>query len=543
MTTYPIATESQADFQADAAGNRSTHADELGRIVGTWINLKHRGAKCDGLSDDTTVWQDCLAEVKAAGGGTLLHPGGISCVDSASLVVDFSGLRLIGMGRHRSLVKGTGAGLDLFQIGAGGIYYFSMEHMGAVCDSTAGTIFAQQGFVAMSSWTDVYMEQNNPAERIYHNPDAEDYVDNIWLNFEMQHVAGASVSPFVLYGTTGANNANTWQRGRVTYSSGTTPFFVVENDVAPGNNYAYDNEWRGITAEVCPGGVIALKGCFGSVLDHVSLWDSGTMANDAVFVGASASGTGSVATTIIDYGRRSTPLGGHYDIKLETGNVRHTTIINALDASQNSLAIDGGSTTGQLVGALPSVFHNQNAFNIQGDIAAVPVRYPSWARPDATTVPIGGMIYDTDTLRPYFTDGTDWLNALGALDDWVTYSPTLAGSGWAIGDGTITGKHMTLGSLVFWRVSIEFGASSTFGGSAAPTVSLPSTAAAFLFQQVSGVDTGSNNYQLAALPATSTKVACCVAGTNGVISNVTATSPFTWTNGDILSVFGIYEAA
>jgi hypothetical protein len=55
---------------------------------------------------------------------------------------------------------------------------------------------------------------------------------------------------------------------------------------------------------------------------------------------------------------------------------------------------------------------------------------------------------------------------------WTTYTPTLAGTGWAIGNGTIVGRAKITPDLVHLLVKLTFGSSST-SGVTTPTLSLP----------------------------------------------------------------------
>ena len=132
-----------------------------------------------------------------------------------------------------------------------------------------------------------------------------------------------------------------------------------------------------------------------------------------------------------------------------------------------------------------------------------------------------------------------------SLGAWTTYTSTLSGTGWAIGDGTITAKYAQIGKTVHFRTSATFGSTSTYGASAAPRLSLPVANAANLTINGKAIvnRAGAVYYMWHANGLTSTTVQPFMTDANGLVSNPTATSPFTWVAGDVLTIVGSYEAA
>jgi hypothetical protein len=63
-----------------------------------------------------------------------------------------------------------------------------------------------------------------------------------------------------------------------------------------------------------------------------------------------------------------------------------------------------------------------------------------------------------------------------SLGAWTAYTPTLGGTGWAIGDGTAYGHYCRVGKIVHFRVLITLGATSTAGAGVA-TITGPVTSA------------------------------------------------------------------
>jgi len=135
-----------------------------------------------------------------------------------------------------------------------------------------------------------------------------------------------------------------------------------------------------------------------------------------------------------------------------------------------------------------------------------------------------------------------------SLGAWTAYTPTLGGTGWAIGDGTVLGAYCQIGKVVFFRASVTFGSTSTFGAAAAPTVSLPvagRTGVAMNYS-FSGrcIDTSlSVNYLPAVTAASTTAVQLFSLGTSGATTAFSATSPVTWASTDVFYVNGVYEIA
>lgn len=168
----------------------------------------------------------------------------------------------------------------------------------------------------------------------------------------------------------------------------------------------------------------------------------------------------------------------------------------------------------------------------------MPGRLEIYTTPDGSTTPVERIRINNAGLIT--GSGT----SLGA---WTAFTPTLGGTGWAIGDGGATGAYCQVGKIVVFRVRIAFGATSTYG-STNPTISLPVTAVtgtggAF---NVSGkmfdTSTGLQYLAFPLLTSTTTFQVCSI-GTLGVQATTNATTPFTWANTDELYIYGTYQAA
>lgn len=129
---------------------------------------------------------------------------------------------------------------------------------------------------------------------------------------------------------------------------------------------------------------------------------------------------------------------------------------------------------------------------------------------------------------------------------WTTYTPTIGGTGWAVGNASITASYQQIGKTVHVRVNVAFGSTSTFGSSASPTFTLPVTASSSSASQ-SGVlfcETGSSRYMGAiAVTSTSAATAYRISSSSGLLSTINSANPFTWASGDAIRFNLTYEAA
>jgi len=163
---------------------------------------------------------------------------------------------------------------------------------------------------------------------------------------------------------------------------------------------------------------------------------------------------------------------------------------------------------------------------------------------------------DTDLVK----DGALAIRTLGngidtsigtGLLAWQSYTPTLGGTGWAIGNGSRSGYYCKLGKIVQFQIRIIFGSTSTFGASARPTLTLPVTATS-----VSGNIDFVTNVAYFDSSATARYQGTCdfsttdldlfawnAAGTYVVAAPVVAAAPMAWAANDVIYVSGTYEAA
>ena len=162
---------------------------------------------------------------------------------------------------------------------------------------------------------------------------------------------------------------------------------------------------------------------------------------------------------------------------------------------------------------------------------------------------------DTDLVK----DGALAMRTLGnAIDTstgtgllaWTTYAPTLSGTGWVKGSGTITGRYAQLGKMVMVEIMYTFStAGGGAAGSAVPTVSLPVNANTTISPnpaQVTILDTSAGTTYIGQGSLSSTGVTANVGVSSGAYTSLTGLAagvPMVWATGDEIRWSLTYEAA
>jgi len=125
---------------------------------------------------------------------------------------------------------------------------------------------------------------------------------------------------------------------------------------------------------------------------------------------------------------------------------------------------------------------------------------------------------------------------------WQSYTPTwTAGTtNPSIGNGTLSGRYIQIGKLVYCQFTMRAGSTTTFGSGnwrfSYPVA--PNATYANLYQvgSIYALDKGAANYNGITQYAGVTYMGLIISG-----NWVSATAPFTWANGDVLEVNVIYE--
>jgi hypothetical protein len=137
------------------------------------------------------------------------------------------------------------------------------------------------------------------------------------------------------------------------------------------------------------------------------------------------------------------------------------------------------------------------------------------------------------------------LNAIGV---WTTWSPTIAQA--TLGDGTVVARYTQIGDQVLGQLTFTLGGTSAV--STNPTFTTPVAASAqyTAFRNWVGggicFESGASEYPLRARLNDANTLGVRIfnaASTIVVDAGITATVPFTWGTGDILTFSFAYEAA
>lgn len=131
------------------------------------------------------------------------------------------------------------------------------------------------------------------------------------------------------------------------------------------------------------------------------------------------------------------------------------------------------------------------------------------------------------------------LRAIG--DPWTAYTPTWTGTGFVIGNGTITGAWISAGKLILYRITATIGSTTTVG-TGAYSFGLPVAAI------TTNIPGGGITIFDSSAPAVRQRdvyinAASTVAGQDEAGAFVTGAVPFALATGDTLKLAGVYEAA
>lgn len=162
----------------------------------------------------------------------------------------------------------------------------------------------------------------------------------------------------------------------------------------------------------------------------------------------------------------------------------------------------------------------------------------------ATTANNGWTIpADTDLVR----DGANAMRTLGnnidtSFGKWITtFTPTIGGTGWAIGNGTIVARYHQIGSTVHYYVQFVLG-STTTKGTGGLTFSLPTTVSGTIDQWGNGAynDISATNYYGLSARFTSASVIPYY-GSTTLNSFTSTTYPIAYGTGDTIEITGTYR--
>lgn len=154
----------------------------------------------------------------------------------------------------------------------------------------------------------------------------------------------------------------------------------------------------------------------------------------------------------------------------------------------------------------------------------------------------GMVIYETDTKLLWIHNGLIFTPLISPPHGAPrSYASTLGGTGWAIGNGSITFRYVRTGRALHFTLVCTFGGSSTFGAGT-PTFTIPVTVA---YDQVWPARlndvSGTAVYAFATAAAGTSFIAVRGVSASAAYpleTTITSTVPFTWASGDTITVSG-----
>jgi len=213
----------------------------------------------------------------------------------------------------------------------------------------------------------------------------------------------------------------------------------------------------------------------------------------------------------------------------------------------NSIAI------GNLAGPTGASFSNNIILNAQGVALNPNTGSAFYAAPIRNT--LGSTTVNADMSNSLFynpvSDEITYAPSITDMLPWTSYTPvwSLDGAGsTTVGNGTLTGSYKVIGKTVFFLARLVWGSSTNITSGAGLTwrLSIPITSSATtniianaLYRDGTTYYTGSAINE----PGTSTTIVTLYyVTTSGALSQVISSTPFTWANGDSLTITGTYQS-
>jgi len=329
-----------------------------------------------------------------------------------------------------------------------------------------------------------------------------------------------------------ANAANPTITGVATFAAGSAGAPAITTTGDPNTGIFFP---AGDTVAIAEGGAEALRVDSNSrlIVGHTSAVTVTDSATPAVQLHRN---DGSARISVIRHSNDAN--AGTVIIGKNRGTSASTnTVVQSGDAL-GVLDFAGADGTAYRTGAAIAAYADAE-WGTSGDTTDNPGRLAFFTVPDGSATATERMRIDSNGL----ITGTG--TSLGA---WTAYTPTLGGTGWAIGNASIgVAAYVQIGKIVHVRVRIAAGSTTTFGAGAV-TVSLP-VAINSTWHEASTF-TGSvrdfsaaQRYLITGVALSTTDVTLRFPGTSGLQTDVTSTAPFSWAQDDVIILTGTYQAA
>lgn len=339
------------------------------------------GADNSGVSDSTTAFSSCIADISAAGGGEMHLPAGTYKVNTAQLPV-CTGLRIVGDGYQCTTVTCvfSGAGGYLFNCDPPGystsVHVEDFQLTGVTLDVTNADIFWGANLVRarFEHYQFIQRSAGNAIMNISSSTGTNNagyLAECYFAGKEMVYGNPRTIEAWHLdwSATSLRGNDNTWERGHgkiwPTVGGDTSMYWMKVIGDSSGQTGSRHNTVRGLVFELSGvsnagacGGLIHLLNTTNWLIDNISSEDlsTGTVGNPLILCNTSGSPGGCQAIQIRGYSRRggSNVNATNPDIKLD-GNCSGIVIDSPQQTSGGAaLVVDlGGAANVGLTGAWP----------------------------------------------------------------------------------------------------------------------------------------------------------------------------------------------
>ncbi len=289
-----------------------------------WVDVRAFGAVGDGVTDDSTYFQDAHDALPTEGGTIYIPPPSVpgSFYNVTNWNVTKRGTRIMGAGRNVSRVaSATGEVLNLATTSAGSdIAFLTIEGVKLWSKAGGGHTIKQLGHVSSMLMIDTYLQNDNSDKSLWEN-NAKLYIDNLVIGARCDMLVSSTTPGWHLVAPGGNINQNTWLGGRYTCSDSTnaTPMFKID---ATSASWQFMNHFKGLNFEVPIAGCIEARGVSGFSVEDCGVFDIGgsTTQADLFFVGQGNGGLESKGVRFVNVRRTSGNLGaGQNDIQFSTG--------------------------------------------------------------------------------------------------------------------------------------------------------------------------------------------------------------------------------
>ncbi len=157
--------------------------------------------------------------------------------------------------------------------------------------------------------------------------------------------------------------------------------------------------------------------------------------------------------------------------------------------------------------------------------------------------PTDPVVGNKVSVTAFGVPSADAIQALASATS--SYTPTIGGTGWVLGNGTLTGNYSQVGKAVWFRIVFTFGSTSVAGtGSLSFTTPVTLAGTNHVLAQTTLDASPAGRYNGVAVTTTTPVLPYCTpSAAGGADRTGVAGVPITWASGDVVTISGWAEAA